>query len=68
MHRRDLQKHRETDFRQGRALNDPTGLFNASLEGNVRRAIDLHEGEDIDADAFKALLCEAVALNRSNIR
>jgi len=52
-------------FAKGAALADPTGLFNASLDGNVRRAIDLREDEPIDADAFKALIHAAVALNRS---
>jgi hypothetical protein len=52
-------------FAKGAALDDPSGLFNASLEGNVRRAIDLHEGDGIDANAFKALIRAAVALNRS---
>lgn len=52
-------------FAKGAALKDPSGLFNSSLEGNVRRAIDLHEGENIDEDAFKALVRAAVALNRS---
>ena len=51
-------------FAKGAALDDPSGLFNASLEGNTRRAIDLHEGEDVDADAFKALIRAAVALNK----
>ena len=55
-------------FAKGAALNDPSGLFNASLEGNVRRAIDLHEGDDVDADAFKTLIRAAVALNRSSAR
>jgi hypothetical protein len=50
-------------FAKGASLKDPAGLFNASLEGNVRRAIDLHEGDKIDADAFKALVRAAVALN-----
>jgi hypothetical protein len=50
-------------FAKGAALKDPSGLFNASLEGNARRAIDIHEGETIDAKAFKALIREAVALN-----
>ena len=50
-------------FAKGAALDDPTGLFNASLDGNVRRAIDMHEGEEVDADAFKALVRAAVALN-----
>jgi hypothetical protein len=52
-------------FAKGAALADPKGLFNSSLEGNVRRAIDIHEGETIDGDAFKALVQAAVALNRS---
>ena len=50
-------------FAKGAALADPSGLFNASLEGNVRRAIDIHEGADLNADAFKALIRAAVALN-----
>jgi hypothetical protein len=52
-------------FAKGAALQDPTRLFNASLEGNVRRAIDLHQGEAVDESAFKALVREAVALNRA---
>jgi hypothetical protein len=52
-------------FAKGASLKDPTRLFNSSLDGNVRRAIDIHEGEDIDASAFKALVREAVARNRS---
>ena len=50
-------------FAKGAALKDPAGLFNSSLEGAVRRAIDIHEGETVDAAAFKALILEAVALN-----
>ena len=50
-------------FAKGASLEDPTGLFNSSLEGNVRRAIDICEGEDIDAAAFKALVREAIARN-----
>ena len=50
-------------FPKGASLKDPKRLFNASLEGNVRRAIDLREGETVDADAFKALIRAAVALN-----
>lgn len=50
-------------FAKGAALEDPEGLFNASLDGNVRRAIDIHEGEEIDADAFKALIRAAAAHN-----
>ena len=52
-------------FAKGAALEDPCGLFNASLEGNVRRAIDLHEGDEIDEMALKALVRAAVALNTS---
>jgi hypothetical protein len=50
-------------FAKGASLEDPSGLFNSSLEGNARRAIDIHEGEEIDAEALKALIREAVALN-----
>jgi hypothetical protein len=50
-------------FAKGAALDDPKGLFNSSLEGNTRRAIDIHEGETIDETAFKALIRAAVALN-----
>jgi hypothetical protein len=52
-------------FGKGASLTDPARLFNASLEGNARRAIDIHEGEDVDASAFKALVRQAVALNSS---
>jgi hypothetical protein len=52
-------------FAKGASLKDPARLFNASLDGNVRRAIDIHEGEAIDARAFKALVHEAVALNEA---
>ena len=52
-------------FAKGASLDDPTKLFNSSLDGNVRRAIDIHEGETIDAKAFKALIRAAVALNTS---
>jgi hypothetical protein len=52
-------------FAKGAALDDPSGLFNSSLEGNVRRAIDFHEGEAIDEDALKDLVRAAVALNTS---
>src|SRR5215218_9443745 len=55
-------------FAKGAALDDPARLFNASLDGNTRRAIDLHEGETIDADAFQALVRAAVALNGSSAR
>src|SRR6187455_3084265 len=52
-------------FAKGASLEDPSGLFNSSLEGNVRRAIDIHEGEKINEKAFKALIRAAVALNTS---
>ena len=52
-------------FHKGASLKDPAKLFNSSLDGKVRRAIDIHEGEDIDAKAFKALIRAAVALNSS---
>jgi hypothetical protein len=52
-------------FLNGAALEDPAGLFNSSLEGNTRRAIDIHEDDEIDEDAFKALIREAVAQNES---
>ncbi|HEV8205733.1 MAG TPA: DUF1801 domain-containing protein [Acidimicrobiia bacterium] len=52
-------------FAKGASLKDPAKLFNSSLEGNTRRAIDIHEGEKVDASAFKALIRAAVALNTS---
>ena len=52
-------------FARGAALEDPSGRFNSSLEGNTRRAIDIHEGEEIDEKAFKALIRSAVKLNKS---
>jgi hypothetical protein len=52
-------------FAEGASLADPSGLFNSSLEGNTRRAIDLREGDEIDVDAFKALILAAATLNRS---
>ena len=55
-------------FAKGAALEDPTGLFNSSLEGNTRRAIDFHEGDKIDEKALKALIRAAVALNMSAAR
>jgi hypothetical protein len=55
-------------FMKGASLNDPSGLFNSSLEGNTRRAIDLHEGEELDANAFKTLIRAAAALNSSSRR
>jgi hypothetical protein len=53
-------------FARGASLEDPSGLFNSSLEGNTRRAVDLHEGDRIDEEAFKALVRSAVALNTSS--
>ena len=55
----------KTTFAKGASLEDPSGLFNSSLEGNVRRAIDFHEGDKIDVRALKALVRSAVALNTS---
>lgn len=55
-------------FAKGAALDDPAGLFNASLEGRVRRAIDLHEHDHLDADAFTALIRAAVALNTAGAK
>ena len=52
-------------FAKGASLQDPAKLFNSSLEGKVRRAIDIREGEEVDAKAFKALICAAIALNAS---
>src|SRR4051812_8990009 len=52
-------------FAKGASLKDPARLFNSSLDGNVRRAIDIHEGEEVNESAFKALVREAVALNRA---
>jgi hypothetical protein len=55
-------------FHKGASLDDPSGLFNSSLEGNTRRAIDFHEGEKIDGKAFKALVRAAVTLNESKAK
>ena len=52
-------------FAKGASLKDPARLFNSSLDGNLRRAIDIHEGEDVDESAFKTLIRQAVALNRA---
>jgi hypothetical protein len=52
-------------FAKGASLKDPSGLFNSSLDGNTRRAIDIHEGDDLDEDAFRALVRAAVKLNPS---
>jgi hypothetical protein len=58
----------KTTFAQGAALEDPSGLFNSSLEGSVRRAIDFHEGETINGAAFKALVRKAIALIASSTK
>jgi hypothetical protein len=55
-------------FAKGAFVKDPSGLFNSSLEGNLRRAIDVHEGEKLDEKALKALIRAAVALNKSSAR
>ena len=55
-------------FFKGASIEDPAGLFNASLEGNTRRAIDIHEGASLDEEALKALIQAAVALNSSSAR
>lgn len=54
-------------FAKGASLDDPAGLFNSSLEGNTRRAIDFHEGDKINEKALKALIREAIALNESTV-
>jgi hypothetical protein len=58
----------KTTFAKGAALDDPKGLFNSSLDGNVRRAIDFHEGDEINEAAFKALIRAAVAANQGSKR
>jgi hypothetical protein len=55
-------------FFKGASLEDPSGLFNSSLEGNARRAIDFHDGDELDEDAFTTLIRAAAALNRSSAR
>jgi hypothetical protein len=55
-------------FFKGASIEDPAGLFNASLEGNTRRAIDIHEGDSLDEEALKALIQAAVTLNSSSAR
>jgi hypothetical protein len=62
------KSHVKMTFAKGAALKDPSGLFNSSLEGNTRRAIDFREAEKIDEKALKALIRAAVALNESNAR
>jgi hypothetical protein len=58
----------KTTFAKGASLEDPSGLFNSSLKGNTRRAIDFHEGEEIDEEALKGLIRAAVALNESKTK
>lgn len=60
--------HVKMTFAKGASLKDPSGLFNNSLEGNVRRAIDFHESDKVDAKALKALIRAAVALNEASSR
>jgi hypothetical protein len=60
------KNHVKVTFAKGASLEDPSGLFNSSLEGNTRRAIDFHEGDEIDEKAFKELIRAAVALNTSS--
>jgi hypothetical protein len=59
------KNHVKLTFAKGASLKDPAGLFNSSLDGNTRRAIDIGAGEEVDASAFKALVRQAVALNNS---
>jgi hypothetical protein len=59
------KNHVKLTFAKGAFLKDPARLFNSSLEGNLRRAIDIHEGEEVDESAFKALFRQAVSLNGS---
>src|SRR4029077_20892156 len=60
--------HVKVTFARGASLKDPSSLFNSSLEGSARRAIDLHEGEKIDEPAFKALIRDALSLNQASLR
>jgi len=60
--------HVKMTFAKGASLKDPSGLFNSSLEGNARRAIDFHEGDKLDEKALKALIRAAVALNKPSAR
>jgi hypothetical protein len=60
------KSHVKMTFAKGASLKDPSGLFNTGLEGNVRRAIDFHEGDKVDAKALKALIRAAVALNEAS--
>ena len=60
--------HVKITFARGASVQDPSHLFNSSLEGNARRAVDIHEGEEVDEGAFKALVRAAVALNGASVR
>jgi hypothetical protein len=60
--------HVKVTFAKGASLDDPAGLFTSSLEGKVRRAVDLYEGDRLDEKAFKALVRAAVALNHASVR
>jgi hypothetical protein len=62
------KNHVKLTFARGASLKDPSQLFNSSLEGNARRAIDIHDGEEIDEEAFKTLIRAAVALNEASVR
>ena len=62
------KSHVKMTFAKGASLEDPSGLFNSSLEGNTRRAIDFHEGDEVDEKALKALIRAAVELNTSSAR
>ena len=68
LHRRDVQERRETHILQGGLVEGPSGLFNSSLEGNTRRAIDFHEDDEIDEKAFATLIRAAVSLNEFSSR
>jgi len=59
------KSHVKLTFAKGASVKDPKKLFNSSLEGNVRRALDIHEGEEVDASAFKALVRAAIAVNKA---
>jgi len=60
------KSHVKMTFAKGASLDDPSGVFNSSLEGNTRRAIDFHEGDEVDEEALKELIRSAVALNTSS--
>ena len=68
LHRRDLQERRQAHLCQGRVVEGSGAPFNSSLEGNTRRAIDIHEGEKIDEKALKVLIRAAIALNSAGRR